>query len=156
LKCFYKNKIRIINPLKILNLECYWYLIVLDATNNKIKTFHLNSIKDIKILNHTFIYDEDIVKTFDNAITAYYKPETKAILVQLFIEANITRYFKRKPISKTQRITKEYANGSCDIELIISNFMEIIPTIQRYMPFIKVIEPVEIKKNLEIYMRDSD
>lgn len=38
--------------------------------------------------------------------------------------------------------------------------MEIIPTIQRYIPFVKVIEPIElkneVKKNIEMYVRDSD
>jgi predicted DNA-binding transcriptional regulator YafY len=160
IECFYNKKIRIINPLKILNLEGYWYLIVLDNTNDKIKTFHLNSIKEIKTLHNSFEYDEDIINTFDNAITAYYKPKANPILVQLFVEENIVRYFKRKPISKTQRIIKEYQNGSCDIEIIVTDFMEIIPTIQRYIPFVKVIEPVElkneIKKNIEKYVRDCD
>lgn len=160
IECFYNDKIRIINPLKILNLEGYWYLIVLDTNDNKIKTFHLNSIKTIKTLNHSFIYDEDIVKTFDNAITAYYKPENESIIVQLFIDSEVSRYFIRKPLNKSQRILEKYEDGSIEIEIMITDYMEIIPTIQKYMPHVLVIEPIELKnkirKNIEIYVRKSE
>lgn len=160
IKCFYNNKIREIYPLKILNLEGFWYLIIFEPIDNKIKTFHLYTIKNIEVLNTHFSFDEEKIKTFDNAITAYYKPKANPILVQLFVEENIVRYFKRKPITKSQRIIKEYQNGSCDIEIIVTDFMEIIPTIQRYIPFVKVIEPIElkneVKKNIEMYVRDSD
>lgn len=159
LEVFYKKKVRIIDPLKILNLEGYWYLIVLDKSDDKIKTFHLNSIKNIKTLNTSFEYDDDAVKIFDNAITAYYNPENKPILVKLFLEAKVSKYFRRKPISRTQRLIKTYQDESCDIELTVTDLMEIIPTIQRYIPFVKIVEPIELKneinKNIEMYMKDS-
>ena len=160
IKCFYNDKNREIYPLKILNLEGFWYLIIFEPKDNKIKTFHLYTIKDIEVLNTHFSFDEEKIKTFDNAISAYYKPNNESILVQLFIDKEVVRYFLRKPLNKSQRIIKEFQNGSCDIEIIVTNFMEIIPTIQRYIPFVKVIEPVELKneirKNIEMYVRDSE
>lgn len=151
--CKYNKKDREVFPLKILNLEGYWYLIVYEPTTELLKTFHLNSIKEIVHQDEKYRFDEEKIKSFDNAITAYYKPENEPILVQLFIDAEISKYFQRKPLNKTQRILQEYSDGSIDIEVVITNFMEIIPTIQRYIPFIGVIEPEElkneIKKNLE-------
>lgn len=46
LKCKYNDKDRIINPLKIVLLEGYWYLLVYDTNAKTIKTFHLKSIKN--------------------------------------------------------------------------------------------------------------
>ena len=46
---------------------------------------------------------------------------------------------------------------TCDIELTISVYMEIIPPIQRYIPHIGVIEPDElkdrVKENISSYLK---
>ena len=43
------------------------------------------------------------------------------------------------------------------LELTITEYMEIIPTIQRYIPFIGVIEPQElkirVKENIDLYRK---
>lgn len=157
IKCFYNDKNREIYPLKILNLEGFWYLIIYEPNDNKIKTFHLNTIKNIEVLNTHFSFDEEKIKTFDNAISAYYKPNNESILIQLFMDKEVARYFLRKPLNKTQRILKTYDDESVDLELTITDFMEIIPTIQRYIPFIGVIEPDELKNkvrsNIDLYMK---
>ena len=157
IKCFYNDKNREIYPLKILNLEGFWYLIVYEPIDNKIKTFHLNTIKNIEVLNTHFSFDEEKINSFDNAISAYYKPNNAPILVQLFMDKEVSRYFMRKPLNKSQRVLKIYDDESCDIELTITEYMEIIPTIQRYIPFIGVIEPDELKdrlkSNIDLYLK---
>jgi len=156
IKCFYKEKDREVYPLKILNLEGYWYLIIYEPKDKRIKTFHLNTIKKIEILESNYLFDEEKVETFDMAITAYYKPEEEPITVQLFIHEKVAPYFKRKPLSRMQRPLLENEDGSLEIEIIISDYMEIIPTIQRYMPYVQVIEPdelrYELKKNIDKYL----
>ena len=157
IKCFYNDKNREIYPLKILNLEGFWYLIIFEPIDNKIKTFHLNTIKNIEVLNTHFSFDEEKINSFDNAISAYYKPNNAPILVQLFMDKEVSRYFMRKPLNKSQRVLKIYDDESCDIELTITEYMEIIPTIQRYIPFIGVIEPQElkirVKENIDLYRK---
>ncbi len=157
IKCFYNDKNREIYPLKILNLEGFWYLIVYEPIDNKIKTFHLNTIKNIEVLNTHFSFDEEKINSFDNAISAYYKPNNAPILVQLFMDKEVSRYFMRKPLNKSQRVLKIYDDESCDIELTITEYMEIIPTIQRYIPFIGVIEPDElkdrVKSNIDLHLK---
>lgn len=160
IKCFYNEKHREIYPLKILNLEGYWYLIIYEPTDKKIKTFHLNTIKEIEVLHSNFLFDDKKVEGFDSAITAYYKPENPIINVQLFIHNKVSRYFTRKPLSKAQRIIRQNNDGSIEIEIYITDYMEIIPTIQRYMPYISVIEPEElrneIKKNINEYLKSNE
>ena len=157
IKCFYNDKNREIYPLKILNLEGFWYLIVYEPIDNKIKTFHLNTIKNIEVLNTHFSFDEEKINSFDNAISAYYKPNNAPILVQLFMDKEVSRYFLRKPLNKTQRVLKTYDDNSCDVEIVISEYMEIIPIIQRFIPHIAVIEPNElktkVKENVEMYLK---
>ncbi len=160
IQCFYNKKYRDIFPLKILNLETYWYLLLYEERDKKIKTFHLNTIKEIKTLNKEYIYDLNEVNDFDNAISAYHKLNVEKITVQLLIKSNIAKYFKRKPLSPKQRIMCEYKNNDIEIEIIITDFMEIIPTIQRYIPYIQVIEPeslkVKINENLQMYIKYNE
>lgn len=160
IKCFYNKKDREVYPLTVLNLEGYWYLIVYEPSDDRIKTYHLNTIKNIEVLSEVYEYDEDIVKTFDNAITAYFKPDNEPIAIQLFLDKQVSRFFKRKPLSPSQRILNVYEDGSMEIELVITDLMEIIPTIQRYMPYIMIIEPSElkdeIKKNIEEYLKYNE
>ncbi len=157
IKCFYNDKNREIYPLKILNLEGFWYLIIFEPIDNKIKTFHLNTIKNIEVLNTHFSFDEEKINSFDNAISAYYKPNNAPILVQLFMDKEVSRYFMRKPLNKSQRVLKIYDDESVDLELTITDYMEIIPTIQRYIPHIGVIEPDElkmkVKENIDLYRK---
>ena len=157
IKCFYNDKNREIYPLKILNLKGFWYLIIYEPNDNKIKTFHLNTIKNIEVLNTHFSFYEEKINSFDNAISAYYKPNNPSILIQLFMDKEVSRYFLRKPLNKSQRVLKTYDDESVDLELTITDYMEIIPTIQRYIPHIGVIEPQElkdrVKSNIEIYLK---
>lgn len=147
--CTYNDKNRVVWPLQILNLEGFWYLIVQDKNDDKIKTFHLNSIKNIDIQESNFHYDSSKIDLFENAITAYFKPECQTINVQLYLTPTVARFFTRKPLNKTQRVLKEYEDGSIDIELIITDFMEIIPTIQSYIPNIGIISPEELKEEIK-------
>ena len=156
IECIYRNKKRVLQPMKILNFDEFWYLINYDKQYQNIRKYHLNSIKNIKLIDSYFKPDKTLLKKFDNAINAWFKPEVEPYIVILQVDNKIARYFLRKPISKTQRVIKTYENGSIDIELLISDDMEILPTVQRFMPFIGVVEPAELRKkikdNIDIYL----
>lgn len=157
--CTYNNKARNLYPLKILNLEGFWYLINYDIAYSEIRRYHLNSISNITLLETEFTFDESIIEGFDNAINAFYEPHIEPFSIELFLDVKVAKYFKRKPISNTQRVLNTYHDGSCDIELYITDFMEIIPTIQRYIPYVRVIRPdaieIEIRNNINIYLGEQ-
>lgn len=142
IQCIYKDKKRIVKPLKLASFDGYWYTVVKDVKDNKIKTYYFKDIVEVVVMNEVFddISDE-LQKKLDCAINAYFKANKKCYSVQLHIQQEVAYLFKRKKTSNTQRIIKEYDDGSIDIELYVTNEMEIIPTIQRYMPYIKVISP---------------
>lgn len=156
--CIYNDKSRELYPLKILNLDDFWYLINYDLQYKEIRRYHLNSIKDVEIQEEQFDFDPDIIKSFDNAINAYFEPHIKPFIVELNIDKKVAKYFIRKPINKTQRVICTNTDESIDIEILITDFMEIIPTIQSYIPYVRVISPDELgdilKKNVEEYQRN--
>jgi predicted DNA-binding transcriptional regulator YafY len=160
IECIYRNKKRTLYPFQIKNFDGYWYLICFDASYNDIRKYHLNSISKIVELNETYSFDTSIIEKFDNAINAWYKPELKQIHIELFLDKTVSKFFIRKPISKTQRVVKQYEDESCEIELTVTDFMEIIPTIQKFIPYIHVIEPKELKnllkENINTYLKNCE
>jgi predicted DNA-binding transcriptional regulator YafY len=160
IECNYRDKLRILYPFKIQNFDGYWYLICFDTKYDDIRKYHLNSISNIIELNETYNFDTTIVEKFDNAINAWYKPNLKQIHIELFLDKTVSKFFIRKPISKTQRVIKQYEDESCEIELTVTDFMEIIPTIQKFIPYIHVIEPQELKnllkENINIYLKNFE
>src|SRR5574344_1850315 len=140
-KCFYNNKHREIYPLKILNLEEFWYLIVFEPIDN--------TIKNVEVLHNKYSFDKTKIDSFKNAINAYHKLDSEKISVILFANKEVSRYFLRRPLNQTQRVLKQYDDKSIDLEIVVTNLMEIIPTIQRYIPHVRVIEPLELKEAIK-------
>lgn len=159
IECSYREKERNLYPLQIKNLDGFWYLVCYDTYYKDIRKYHLNSISNVREKNKIYQFDISIIEKFDNAINAFFKPELDSILIELHLDAVVTKYFLRKPLSKTQRVLQKYENGSCDIELHISDLMEIIPTIQKFIPHVTVIEPLELEKiiyeNINKFMHSS-
>jgi predicted DNA-binding transcriptional regulator YafY len=154
--CKYNDKERNLYPLKILNLDTYWYLINYDLEYEEVRKYHLNSISNISIIDKNFEFDNELLESFDNAINAYFKPQVTPFAIELFLHKKVSQYFMRKPINNTQRVLKNYEDGSLDVEIYITCFMEIIPTIQKYLPYIGVITPNELEgmivDNLDEYL----
>jgi len=68
--------------------------------------------------------------------------------VVLELDAKIAKYFKRKPLSKTQRIEEAREDGSLVISVEITDDMEIIPVIKYWLPHIHVVEPKRIDTHI--------
>jgi len=141
----YKLSIKL-KPLKIANFEGFWYLIALDARNDKLKKYHLKSLSDVERLEDTFSISSDIEESLDNAINIWFDAENDAFEVILFLDKHATKIIKRMPLSKSQRVLSEYKNGSCDISLQITHKREISSIVQYWIPHIKVVSPESIKQ----------
>ncbi len=49
IECIYNEKPRELYPLKILNLDNFWYLINYDVDYNEVRRYHLKSIKEVEL-----------------------------------------------------------------------------------------------------------
>lgn len=156
IRCKYNNKYRIVYPLKIVMFDGYWYALVLDNSDNKLKTFHLKSIQEIEYEGTQFnISDQNIIDKLDNAINANFK-DKDPVLVELEIHKEIAKYFHRRPLSKNQILRKSTHQDYEIMSIFITDFMEIIPTIQQFLPFIKVVSPNELDTEIRKHLLDYD
>lgn len=152
----YSKKIEI-KPLKIVNYEGFWYLVALDARDDTLKKYYLKNVTNIQILQDLFIVENALDELLENSISVWFERRNKPFEVKLLIDAEIEKYFRRKPISKTQKIVASHEYGSVEISISITHDMEIIPLVKYWIPHIKVIEPKriqdEIERDLRKYLR---
>ncbi len=152
----YSKKIEL-KPLKIVNYEGFWYLVALDARDDTLKKYYLKNVTNIQILQDLFIVENALDELLENSISVWFERKNKPFEVKLRIDAKIEKYFRRKPISKTQKIVASHEDGSVEISISITHDMEIIPLIKYWIPHIKVIEPKriqdEIERDLRKYLR---
>ena len=147
-----------VKPLKLAFFEGFWYLLALHIKKDKdvFKKFHLKTIKNIKILENKFEVPQIVEERLKHANSVWFNLDEQ-FSVRLFIDKTVRKYFERKPL-RGQAIIGEDKDGSIEIEIKISNTMEIVPLILYYIPYIKVLEPEfladEIKEKVEDYLKD--
>jgi len=162
IKCFYSfddyTKELLLKPLKIANYEGFWYLVALDGRNDLLKKYYLKNMKSITVLETVFESEAKLDDLLDNSISIWFDHTVAPYKVTLNISKEISKYFQRKSISKTQKIESLYEDGSMDVSVEITNDMEIIPVVKYWLPHIKVLEPQSVKeviqKDLEYYLNE--
>lgn len=153
IKCRYDfegyNKELDLKPLKIANYEGFWYLIALDCRNDKLKKYYLKNFKQIKVMDSTFISTPKLDQLLDNSISIWFQKDVEPYSVVLQISSEVSKYFMRKPISKSQVTESLDEDGSMVVSVEITNDMEIIPLVKYWMPNIEVLEPTRIKEKIK-------
>lgn len=159
LKCTYKNKDRVFYPLKIALLEGYWYLFLWDAKDDIMKTFYFKDIQDLELEGSKFESSgTNIVSKLDGAINAFFK-DKDTIDIELQVHKKVSIYFKRLPLSKSQRFAPCLDPEYEKMYITVTNEMEIIPIIQQYLPHIRVISPDPLREmiedNIKTYVQET-
>ena len=145
-----------LKPLKIANYEGFWYLIALDARNDVLKKYYLKNIKQITIKDEVFSTNAELDELLENAISVWFNEGVEPYRVTLEFSEVIAKYFKRKPLSRTQRIEEMREDGSMVVSVEVTDDMEIIPLVKYWMPYIRVLEPrmiaEKIRDDVETYL----
>jgi predicted DNA-binding transcriptional regulator YafY len=147
-----------VKPLKLAFFDGFWYLLAFDLKEKKevFKKFHLKTIKNIQALESTFEIPQIVEDRLRYSNSIWFNLDEQ-FTVRLFIDKTIRKYFERKPL-RGQRIIGVDSDGSIEIEIKISNEMEIQPLILWYIPFIKVLEPQwmadNVKEKIQGYLKE--
>ncbi len=153
----YKNKYRFVEPIKITTFEGFWYLYGKDLLEDKLKTFYIKDIKKLSLSNKTFQKDEFAIEKLENAINVWFEPNKKSFEVKLLASKEIAKYFKRRPLCKSQVILKENIDKSIELLLYATSENELIYELKKWQPNLIVIEPKSLaKKMLDISRKYCD
>ena len=164
IKFTYKNQTIILYPYKIINLEYYWYILGYEEyseywmeiekkpeKSNKVKTFTIANIKSLEVLNERYKYDFSKTNAeLKNAMNAFFSvdddSDTIELLVVHWLEDYIVRapYFsgwyktKEEVLIKDEGADQEVKYFVYEVKSSNKYFADIIPTILKYMPNIRV------------------
>ena len=142
-----------LKPLKIANYEGFWYLIALDARNDMLKKYYLKNIRQITIKEKTFAADAKLDTLLENSISVWFDEGIEPYRVTLELSGSVAKYFKRKPLSKTQKVEEVRNDGSMVVSVEITDDMEIIPIVKYWMPEMQVVAPERIRNRIEKTLR---
>jgi len=152
IKVYYKRmsdneeKDYLLSPLKIVFYDGFWYLAALTYNNNLVK-FRIDNITGVKPTTEKFDPPENLKEMLENSVSIFFSNEKKTKAV-LSVDREVADYFRKKKIFPDQKIIEEKKDGTIIIESKYGVNVEIMPLIQHWMPYIKVIEPVDLAENV--------
>jgi predicted DNA-binding transcriptional regulator YafY len=144
----HSGKYRYVEPVKITTFEGYWYLYGKDILASKYKTFYIKDIEKLTVTDKTFEDNPKAVTIIKNAINIWFNPNNEPFEVELLVDKDIAKYFKRRPLSNSQRILEELDDGSIHILLYATSKQEILTEVKKWLPNLYVLSPTSIAKEL--------
>jgi proteasome accessory factor B len=130
---------REVKPIAIKESQQRWYLVALDKKDDKVKTFGLDRITDLKITDTKFKpISYNVEKEFKHALgVETYAPAEKVVLEFSNKQGN---YIKTFPLHDSQRIVEE-TNDTVLLEIYIHTTNDIIMELLKYGRNVKVVAP---------------
>ncbi|EET79423.1 transcriptional regulator (WYL domain) [Campylobacter showae] len=146
--CEYNDKERKLKPYKLINNSGIWYLLADDE--GKLKNFTPSKIKRIKIKGDTFSANAEFLKRIEKNDTNWFSDAKFKVTLEIKNEA--MEYFKRKEFLPNYEVVQEEED-----KIIISTEVayddEILRVVKYWLPFIKIVEPLNLKKKFENLLR---
>ena len=119
--------------------------------------YRLSKIKSVEDTPKTFhknIEIEDFIKDMQTPFSIY-RRDYKKHLITVILEVDKSKafYFESKKYLKSQEILEKKENGNLLIKYKITQEMEIEELIKKWIPFVKVIEPLSLKEKIASDLR---
>jgi predicted DNA-binding transcriptional regulator YafY len=150
----YLNVEREVHPYKIASFEGFWYLFCKEGV--KYKTFYFKDIQNVLVKEESFECDKEALITMENALNIWFEAQEKSFEVILHVNKVIAKHLSRRPLSKTQKVITCYEDGSMEVSVKATSDTEVIHTLKKWLPNLKVLSPVRIdekfKKELQEYI----
>ena len=159
-----------VKPIKLIFIDNNWYVAFeYKNHNDKNKEFRLGRLsfiesveylKDLSYSDKKGFQKKDLkhyLNFLDNDLQnsmTFYGVKTKEAILQA--STDIARYFKKdmKKFMISQKFLKEENDGTILFSITYTNSLEILPFIQKWMPDITILKPIELqieyKKKLEL------
>lgn len=138
---------REVKPIAVKESQQRWYLIALDKKDEKIKTFGLDRISNLKITDTKFKpIPYNVEKEYKNAFgVETYEPVQKIVLEFSWQQGN---YIKSFPLHESQQILEEN-DEKVLLEINIHPTNDIVMELLKYGSNVKVIEPISLQNEIK-------
>ncbi|MCM8771248.1 MAG: WYL domain-containing protein, partial [Candidatus Omnitrophica bacterium] len=136
-----------LDPLKIAFYEGFWYLVARVSGKDWILKLRLERIKKLEVLGENFDVPENLQAMLEQSVNIWFS-EKRDKNVRLRIDKDVAHFFRQKTYFPLQKIKRQNRDGSLIVECKASQYDEVANTIKHWIPYIKVIEPKELKEEL--------
>lgn len=143
-----------VKPYKIIFINENFYLACeIEHEILEFAMYRLSKIKSVEDTSKTFhknIEIEDFIKDMQTPFSTY-KRDYKKHLITVILEVDKSKafYFENKKYLKSQELIEKKENGNLLLSFKITQEMEIEELIKKWIPFVKVIEPLSLKDKIE-------
>ena len=147
-----------VKPYKIVFINENFYL-ACEIEHEKLEfaMYRLSKIKSVEDTPKTFHKNqeiEDFIKDMQTPFSIYRRDYKKHIItVILEVDKSKAFYFESKKYLKSQEILEKKENGNLLIKYKITQEMEIEELVKKWIPFVKVIEPLSLKEKIASDLR---
>lgn len=142
----FKTK-REVKPIAVKESQQRWYLVAWDKKDNTIKTFGLDRISNLKIMDSKFkSIPYNVEKEFQHAFgVETYSPAEKVVLQFSNHQGN---YIKTFPLHESQQILNENEDLII-VEIYIHTTNDIIMELLKYGSDVKVLSPISLQNEIK-------
>jgi predicted DNA-binding transcriptional regulator YafY len=134
-------------PVKIANFNGYWYLLAYDAVDDRVKSFHINDMVDIEIMDEDPVDEsrkDELHRSLSSTVSSWVGGEMKR--VRLMVEGDAVRYFRRKSYDMIEIV--EDNGDSIVIEAGYFNDIEILRLLSKWLPFVSILDDEALKRKM--------
>lgn len=145
------GKYYLLQPYALINRVGVWYVIGVDVHQGKQKTFAFRNIHALRTDAQTFTPDPVLLDNIRSNDSISHGNQLSEVIIQ--VNAKAAPYFKRRQLLPNQEIIRDIDDGSLLISCKNINEMEVIPTVQYWIPHAKIISPPELQHKIEQGLR---
>ena len=141
----YKEKDRIVEPYKLLNIKGIWYLAGVE--DDTLKTFSFSKISSLKCTEDAYTINKEVLESIKEEDTTWFS--SKQTEVVLKVDSAVAVYFKRRNILPNQTLVKELEDGGVLVSTKVAFDEEVLKLVRYWIPHVTVVSPVRLQKVLE-------
>jgi len=135
----------IIEPYRVCFFDGFWYLVGKDISDQQFKRYALDKIKDFKPQSTNFrCVPVQVDRMLKESGNIWFSTE-RNIEVIIEVDKSCAHYFRRRKVYPHQEIKEKRADGSIVVSFKIGSLDEIMNTLKVWLPYIKIIQPKELK-----------
>ncbi|MBR6083245.1 MAG: WYL domain-containing protein [Salinivirgaceae bacterium] len=123
-----------------------WYILARKLPDNELRTYALDRITKIEVLDELFVIDADFnaADCFKDVVGVFIEPEVKAQKVIIRAKSNIANYLRTLPLHPSQ-IETERTNDYSVFSFTVKPDVEFESCLMRYGSSVEILKPEDFR-----------
>jgi predicted DNA-binding transcriptional regulator YafY len=140
----YSDKLREVNPYKLINTNGIWYLVGVEE--GVLKNFSFSKVDTLKVIEKTFKEDTLIIKTLKEHSGVWFAQN--CLEVEVLVDSSVAHYFLRRDLLPNQKFV-EHTDEHLILSTQVAYEEEILKIVRYWIPHIQITFPIYLQEKLE-------